>query len=88
MQTEKVLENGEVKILWDFRIQTDRHLEHNTPDIVVIERRNVWIIDIAIPGDAKAEKLAKYRDLAIETSHLWMKHTSVVPAVTGVWEQY
>ena len=48
-------ENDEVKILWDFHIQIDRHLEHNTPDIVGIEQRNVWIIDIAIPGDARVE---------------------------------
>ena len=81
-------ENDEVKILWDLQIQTDRHLEHNTPDIVVIERRNVWIIDIAIPGDANVEnkeleKLTKYNDLAIKTSHLWMKQTSVIPVVIG-----
>ena len=78
----------EVKNLWDFRIQTDRHLEHNTPNIEVIEQRNVWFIDIAIPGHARVEnkeleKLTKYRDLAIETSHLWKKYASVVPAVIG-----
>ena len=39
-QIEKVSENEEVKILWDFWIQTDRHLEHNTADTVVIKRRN------------------------------------------------
>ena len=38
------------------------------------------------PGDARVEnkeleKLTKYRDLAIETSHLLKKHTSVVPIV-------
>ena len=46
------------------------------------------IIDIAISGDARVEnkeleKLTKYRDLAVETSHLWKKHTSVVPIVIG-----
>ena len=75
-QAEKVSENEEVKILWDFWIQTDRNFEHNMPDIVAIEHRNVWIIDIAIPGDARVqnkelEKLTKYRDLEIETSRLW-----------------
>ena len=85
---QKVLENVNVRILWDFQIQMYRHLEHKTPDMVVIEQRNVWIIDIAIPEDARVEnkeleKLTKYRDLEIETSHLWMKHTSVVPIVIG-----
>ena len=54
-QVGKVSENEEVKILWHFQIQKDRHLEHNTPDIAVIEQRNVWSIDISIPGDASVE---------------------------------
>ena len=74
-QVDKMSENEEVKILWDFWIQTDSRLQHNTPDIEVIEQRNVCIIDIAILGDARVEnkeleKLTKYRDLAIETPHL------------------
>ena len=89
-QAEKVSENDEVKILWDFWVQTDRHLEHNTQDTVVIEQRNVWIIELTIPGDARVENkelktLTKYRDLAIEISCLWKKHTSVVPVVIGAW---
>ena len=79
-----LLEHEEVKILWGFHIQTVRHLEDNTPDIVLIEGINVWIIDIAIPGDAKVEnkeleKQTKYRDLAIKTSLLWMKYTASGP---------
>ncbi|XP_060537474.1 uncharacterized protein LOC132708990 [Pantherophis guttatus] len=70
-QVEKVLENEKLKILWDFRIQTDRHLVHNTPDITIVEKKKVWFIDIAIPGDAQIEdkqqeKITKYRDLQIE----------------------
>ena len=43
---------------------------------------------IAIPEDARVEakvleKLTKYRDLAIETSHLWMECTSVFSLVIG-----
>ena len=35
---EPVAENEEVKILWDFMIQTDRVIEHRRPDIVVVEK--------------------------------------------------
>ena len=35
---EKVLQNEEVKILWDFKIQTDKHLGHNIPDIQWLKR--------------------------------------------------
>ena len=52
-QVDNGSESEEVRILWDFQIQTDRHLEHNIPDLVVMKRRKVWIIDIATPGDAR-----------------------------------
>ena len=29
-KVDKVLQKQNVKILWDFKIQTDKHLEHNT----------------------------------------------------------
>lgn len=34
----RVLENEDVKVLWDFSIQTDHKLEYNKPDIVVFEK--------------------------------------------------
>lgn len=33
---DKVMENDGIKILWDFRIQTGKHLDHNTPGITII----------------------------------------------------
>ena len=38
---EKVPQNDheEVRILWDFKIQTDKHLAHNIPDITVVEKK-------------------------------------------------
>ena len=35
----KVRESEKVKILWDFRTQTDHQLEHNRPDLVVVDKR-------------------------------------------------
>ena len=32
---EKMLQSEEVKIPWDFKIQTDKHLAHNIPNIIV-----------------------------------------------------
>lgn len=85
---DRVLENDEVKILWDFRIQTDKHLAHNTPDLTVVEKKQVWIIDVAIPGDSRVEekqleKITKYKDLQIEVERLWQKKAKVVPVVIG-----
>ena len=52
-KVDKVLQKEDVKILWDFKIQTDKHLTHNIPDITVVEKKRVWIIDVAIPGDCR-----------------------------------
>ena len=85
---DKVVENENVKILWDFRIQTDKILAHNTPDLTVIEKKKVWLIDIAIPGDSRVEekeleKITRYQDLKIEVQRLWRKPAVVVPVVIG-----
>ena len=37
-KVEKVLESEEVKILWDFKVQTDKVLEQSRPDIVVLNK--------------------------------------------------
>ena len=44
---EKVLQNEAAKIIRDFKIQIDKHLAHNIPDITVIEKKQVWLIDVA-----------------------------------------
>lgn len=41
--------NQNNKILWDFQIQTDKLLAHNTTDITVAEKKKVRSIDVAIP---------------------------------------
>ena len=37
---EPVVENTNVKILWDFTIQTDKKMPNNRPDIVIVEKIN------------------------------------------------
>ena len=62
-QQEPVVENDKCKILWDFGIQTDKEIEHQRPNIVVIdkEKRECKIIDIIVPGDQniKVKELEK-----------------------------
>ena len=89
---EPVRENQDVKILWDFTIQTDKKITHNRPDIVLIDKRNskCQIIDVACPGDKRIqdkerEKIEKYTDLAVEIQRIWkLKCVKVVPIVIGV----
>ena len=54
----------------------------------MVEKKRVWIIDVAIPGDCKIvekelEKIRKYQDLMIEIERLWEKQVTVVPVVIG-----
>ena len=35
----RVLENDDVKILWDFTIQTEKTLEYNKPDLVILNKK-------------------------------------------------
>ena len=86
----KVEENEEVKILWDFDIQTDREIHHRRPGIVAQRKkeRETIIVDIAVPGDCNVvqkeiEKREKYQDLAREIGNLWKTRTKVVPVVVG-----
>lgn len=89
-KAESVLENDNVKILWDFNIHTDRVIEARRPDIVVVDKRNseTMIIDVAVPGDFRVkdketEKITKYQDLALEVTRLWKTSTKVIPIVVG-----
>lgn len=45
----KVVENDQVKTLWDFQIQTDRMVMANQADIVVVdkEQRKAQVADLA-----------------------------------------
>jgi len=69
-QPKTVVENENAKILWDMRIQTDKVLAHNKPDIVIINKgkRLCTIIDVTCPFDTRVldgerEKIDRYKDL-------------------------
>ena len=79
-----------MKLLWDFTIQTDRHLPHNRPDILCVshEHNTAYLIDVAVPGDSRLsqkinEKRQKYTDLKTEIQRMWNMRAVVVPLVIG-----
>ena len=83
------MEFDQVKLRWDFRIQTDQHLNHNRPDMVVLEKATRVCIVVACPFDTQIaekerEKIHHYQDLKVEIQKMWIcKSLSVVPVVTG-----
>ena len=90
-QPKSVEENETTKILWDFPIQTDHQIEHNKPDIILLNKtsKEALIIDVAIPSDyniprKRIEKIRNYTDLAIELKTLWnLKNVKIVPIIIG-----
>ena len=94
-QPPKVLENDLARIYWDRGIITDKSIDHNRPDITVIDKTEkcAYLIDVTIPSTpnlekAHREKIAKYADLLIEVKKQWRMNTvTVLPVVisaTGV----
>jgi hypothetical protein len=67
---------GEVTMLCNQEVQTDRTIHNNKPDIIILDNeKGTWmLIDAAIPGDKcdkQAEKSLKYKDLITEIQHIW-----------------
>jgi nitrogenase molybdenum-iron protein alpha/beta subunit len=65
------LENDEVKILWDFTIQTEKKLDYNKPDLVILNKKEktTHIVAVGCPFDKRVKerertKIEKYTDLA------------------------
>ena len=90
-EPEGVVENEDVKLLWDVMIQCDNMIEARRPDIVLTDKKEhvAMIIDIAVPADENVdrkekEKVDKYQDLKREIKRLWkLKKVEVVPVVIG-----
>lgn len=86
-----VEENENVKILWNFPIQTDHTIPHNKPDIILINKqtKEANIIDIAIPNDnniarKRLEKINIYTDLSVEIKTLWnLNKVKITPIIIG-----
>jgi len=83
-------QGGNVTILWNQQVQTDRIIPNNKPDIIIRdnEKRTCMLIDVAISGDSnvikkEAEKFLKYKDLTIEVQRMWNVKTKVIPVIIG-----
>ena len=88
---EGVVESENFNILWDVTVLCDGKIEARRRDIVVTDKkeREVFIIDVAIPGDDRVkdkelERLEKYQLLKDEIAKVWrMRKVIVVPVVIG-----
>ena len=79
-----------VAMCWDKPIKTDRKVNYNKPDVVVIDREeNTWyIVDFTIPMDQhikekKEEKINSNMALAAEVRRYFRVKTVIAPIVLG-----
>lgn len=87
-----VLENREYILYWDRPVITDRPVQCNRPDIILIEKtkKTASIIDITIPlthniVQAEQEKIDKYANLAVELKNIWqLDHVTIYPVAISV----
>ena len=60
-EPDGVVENDDIKLLWDFNIQCDNMIEARRPDIVILHKKE-WkylIEDVTVPGDCSVNKKKK-----------------------------
>ena len=69
-ETDPVVKNDKVTILWDFKVHTDKTIRSYRPDIIVkdYETQTCFLIDMTNSPERntsvkKLEKLSKYKDL-------------------------
>jgi hypothetical protein len=72
------------------KVQTDRNIPNNKPDIVIRDNENgtCMLIDVSIPGERnviqkEGEKILKYKDLTIEIQRMCNVKTRVIPVIIG-----
>ena len=77
---------GKFEIWWDKAVNASKKLDHNRPDIILIDRENKhWtIIDFSVPNDKNVrgkenEKVTNYTELAKEIRKLHHVKTKIVP---------
>ena len=86
----RVSADGRFGVWWDQKDVTPTALEHNRPDVVVIDPlgRRWTLVDFSVPFDANVaskeeEKVKRYERLAAEVSRMHKVGTEVVPIVVG-----
>ena len=85
-----VYEQGDVTVLWNQAVHTDREVTANRPDIIIKNKKQktCTLIDVAIPADRnvvqkEAEKKLKYKSLCIEIQRMWKLKCTIITVIIG-----
>jgi len=69
-----VYEQGDITVLWNQAVHTEREVTANRPDII-IKKKTLTLIDLAIPANRnavqkEAEKKLKYKSFCVEIQRM------------------
>ena len=88
--SKPVYEEGDVTVLWNQAVHTDREVTANRPDIIIKNKKEktCTLIDMAIPADRnvvqkETEKKLKYKSLYIEIQRMWNLKCTIIPIIIG-----
>ena len=87
-----VLENSNTILYWDRPVLTDRTIDYNRPDIMLINilAKTAQIIEIGVPlthntKKTEIEKQRKYEELAIQLKNIWkLSNVTIHPIIISV----
>jgi hypothetical protein len=87
---KQVYEEGDVTVLWNQAVHTDREVTANRPDIIKKKKKEkiCTLIDVAIPADKNVvqkeeEKKLKYKSLCTEIQRMWNLKCTIISVITG-----
>jgi hypothetical protein len=95
---ESCLENDNYKLYFDRTVLTDIHIQHNRPDIIILnkQQKQAYLLDIAVPNSHNITqtyntKINKYLELSVAMRNLWcLEKNSILPFIisaTGIVPQ-
>jgi hypothetical protein len=95
---ESCLENDNYKLYFDRTVLTDIHIQHNRPDIIILnkQQKQAYLLDIAVPNSHNITqtyntKVNKYLELSVAMRNLWsLEKKSILPLIisaTGIVPQ-
>jgi hypothetical protein len=95
---ESCLENDNYKLYFDRTVLTDIHIQHNRPDIIILnkQQKQAYLLDIAVPNSHNITqtyntKINKYLELSVAMRNLWcLEKISILPLIisaTGIVPQ-
>jgi hypothetical protein len=95
---ESCLENDNYKLYFDRTLLTDIHIQHNRPDIIILnkQQKQAYLINIAVPNSHNITqtyntKINKYLELSVAMRNLWcLEKISILPFIisaTGIVPQ-